>query len=72
DASHADYAVAAAGPGAAVQRRTDGGVVLTVGVTNRDAFRSFVLGFLDHAEVLAPPELVADVTGWLAALAAAS
>ncbi|HEX3542749.1 MAG TPA: WYL domain-containing protein, partial [Acidimicrobiales bacterium] len=46
DASHADYAVAAAGPGAAVQRRTDGGVVLTVGVTNRDAFRSFVLGFL--------------------------
>ncbi len=24
-------------------------------VTNRDAFRSFVLGFLDHAEVLGPP-----------------
>jgi predicted DNA-binding transcriptional regulator YafY len=47
-------------------------VVLTVGVTNRDAFRSFVLGFLDHAEVLGPPELVADVTGWLSALAAAS
>ena len=37
-------------------------------VTNRDAFRSFVLGFLDHAEVLEPPELRAEVVvGWLTA-----
>ena len=72
DAGHAAYAVGAAGPGAAVQHRPDGSVVLTVAVTNRDAFRSFVLGFLDHAELLGPPELVADLTGWLSALATAS
>lgn len=38
-------------------------------VTNRDAFRSFVLGFLEHAEVLDPPELRADLVGWLQRLA---
>ncbi len=38
------------------ERRPDGSVVLAVPVTNRAAFRSFVLGFLDHAEVLGPPE----------------
>jgi predicted DNA-binding transcriptional regulator YafY len=43
-------------------------VVVTLGVTNRDAFRSFVLGFLDHAEVLGPDELRADIVGWLEAV----
>ena len=46
----------------------DGSVVLAVRVTNRDAFRSFVLGFLDHAEVLGPAELRADLVEWLEAL----
>jgi predicted DNA-binding transcriptional regulator YafY len=45
-------------------------VVVTMTVTNRDSFRSFVLTFLDHAEVLGPPELRTDVVGWLEALAA--
>jgi hypothetical protein len=45
-------------------------VVLHMAVTNRPAFRSFVLGFLDHARLLGPPELVDDVVGWLEALAA--
>ena len=45
----------------------DGSVVVELAVTNRDAFRSFVLGLLDHAEVLAPPELRADVVDWLEA-----
>jgi predicted DNA-binding transcriptional regulator YafY len=43
-------------------------VVLGVAVANRDAFRSFVLGFLDHAEVLGPPELRDDTVRWLEAL----
>ena len=34
-------------------------------ITNRAAFRSFVLGFLEHAEVLAPPDVRADVVAWL-------
>ena len=50
-------------------RNPDGSVVFRLAVTNREAFRSFVLGLLDHAEVLAPPELRADMVGWLSALA---
>ena len=38
---------------------------MRLAVTNRAAFRSFVLGLLDHAEVLAPPELRADMVAWL-------
>ena len=34
-------------------------------MTNRSAFRSFVLGFLDHAEVLGPSELRDDMVAWL-------
>src|SRR3954454_14447543 len=49
DADHAGWAVGQVGQDA-VERRDDGGsVVLGVTVTNRSAFRSFVLGFLDHA-----------------------
>lgn len=69
DATHAEWAVSRAGAGAVRDRRADGSVVLALGVTNREAFRSFVLGFLDHAEVLAPAELRADMVEWLAALA---
>jgi proteasome accessory factor B len=50
------------------EERGDGSAVATVGVVNTAAFRSFVLTFLDHVEVLEPPELRADVAGWLARL----
>ena len=53
----------------AVEWRADGGAVVRLPVTNRDAFRSFVLRLLDHAEVLGPPQLRADVAGWLRAVA---
>jgi len=49
----------------------DGSVDLLLTVSNRDAFRSFVLGFLDHAEVLEPADVRADVVDWLGAVAAA-
>jgi len=52
-----------------VEWRADGGAVVRLPVTNRDAFRSFVLRLLDHAEVLGPPQLRADVAGWLRAVA---
>jgi proteasome accessory factor B len=64
DDSHAPTIVTQLGEAAVVERR-DGGVVVRLAVTNRDAFRSFVLGFLDHAEVLAPQELRDDVVEWL-------
>jgi len=52
-----------------VRDEGDGSVVAELPVTNRAAFRSFVLSFLEHAEVLDPPELRAEVVEWLEALA---
>lgn len=51
------------------ERRDDGSVVVSVPVTNRGAFRSWVLGMRDHAVVIGPDDLRADVLGWLRALA---
>jgi predicted DNA-binding transcriptional regulator YafY len=65
DADHAGWAVGQAGGDAVDSHGEDGSVVLSVNVTNRAAFRSFVLGFLDHAEVLGPPELRAELVAWL-------
>ncbi|HEV8296899.1 MAG TPA: WYL domain-containing protein [Acidimicrobiales bacterium] len=69
DADQAMWAVHALGPDAVVETRQDGGVVLHLTVRNAQAFRSFVLSFLEHAEVLAPPVLRADVVAWLEAIA---
>lgn len=43
----------------------DGAVIVELPVTNRAALRSFVLSFLDHAEILEPAELRADLVQWL-------
>ncbi|HVF13807.1 MAG TPA: WYL domain-containing protein [Acidimicrobiales bacterium] len=67
DVEQAGWAIGFVGPDAVEERRPDGSVVLRVSVTNRPAFRSFVLGFLDHAEVLGPPELRAEMVEWLEA-----
>jgi predicted DNA-binding transcriptional regulator YafY len=48
-----------------VHRSDDGSVVVRVPCANLPAFRSWVLGFLDDAEVLGPPEVRADLIGWL-------
>jgi proteasome accessory factor B len=53
------------GDDAVVERRSDGSVVVELAVTDRDSFRSFALTFLDHAEVLEPPELRRDIVEWL-------
>jgi predicted DNA-binding transcriptional regulator YafY len=47
-----------------------GDTVVEVTVTNRAAFRSLVLGFLEHAEILEPPDVRADMIEWLEAVAA--
>ena len=70
DAGQADRAVAEVGEDAVVERRPDGAVVLELRVTNRAALRSWVLGLLDRAELLGPPELRAELVAWLEALAA--
>jgi predicted DNA-binding transcriptional regulator YafY len=54
-----------------MERHDDGAVVVELRVVNREAFRTWVLGLLEHAEVLAPPELRADVIEWLREIAGA-
>ena len=70
DASQAGPVVEQVGEQAVVERGDDGGVVVELPVTNVDAFRSFVLGLLDAAEVLGPPALRDDMRAWLEAIAA--
>ncbi len=54
----------------ATERADDRGVIFTVPVVNRGAFRSFVLGLLEHAEILGPASIRDDVVRWLEAIAA--
>jgi proteasome accessory factor BC len=59
------------GPASLVERGSDGSARLRFAVTNRVALRSFVLGLLDHAEVMGPPEIRDEVVAWLRSVAAA-
>jgi proteasome accessory factor B len=70
DAPQAPGVVHQVGEHSVVERRADGSVVLGLPVTNVAAFRSFVVGLLDGAEVLDPPELRDDVIAWLGRTAA--
>jgi proteasome accessory factor B len=70
DADQAGWAVGQLGEESVTERRSDGAVRMAVAVTNREAFRSFVLGFLDHAEILGPEALRAEMVTWLEALCA--
>ena len=70
DSARASLVTGSLGDEAVVEHRDDGAVVVALDVVNRDAFRAFVLDLLDHAEVLDPPELRAEIVDWLDALAA--
>ncbi len=52
-----------------VEERADGSIVLDFEVVNRPAFRSFVLGLADHAEILEPESLRADLVTWVTSIA---
>ena len=52
----------------AVSEQASGELTFQVPVANWPAFRSFVLSFLDHAEVLEPPEARASMIEWLEAI----
>ncbi len=56
-------------PSATVVSDDGQGLVIRLTVHNRDGFRSWVLSYLDRAEVLAPPELRTEMIEWLTALA---
>jgi predicted DNA-binding transcriptional regulator YafY len=65
DAELAPWAVQQVGESAVLERRADGAVVVQLEVRNPDGFRSFVVGFLHHAEILDPPALRKDLLRWL-------
>jgi proteasome accessory factor B len=48
-----------------LSREADGSVTVRVPCGNVDAFRSWLLGLADHAEVIEPPEVRAVVIEWL-------
>ncbi len=57
------------GEAAVAERRPDGSVLVRVPCANQVAFRSWVLGLLDDAVVVGPPEVRADIVTWLRAVA---
>ena len=69
DASQAPWVSSLAGGGTVAQVSGEGPVYFQLPVTNRAAFRGFVLGLLDHAEVMGPPEVRDEMVYWLASLA---
>ncbi len=57
------------GPDRVLVRHPDGAVDVAVACANLDAFRSWVLGLMEHAEVIAPPVAREHVRSWLLATA---
>lgn len=72
DAEQATWAAQQLGPAATMEPHPDGSATFEVAVTNAAALRSFVLGYLDHAEILGPPELRESMVDWLSSIGAGS
>jgi proteasome accessory factor B len=70
DADHLDSVLGALGPDAQVETDADARPVVEVTVTNQAAFRTFALGFLEHAEIVDPPGVRAAMIEWLETVAA--
>lgn len=69
DAPHARRAEGELGSERVTARRDDGSIEISVPCGNEPAFRSWLLGYLDAAEVLAPAEVRESVIAWLEAVA---
>ncbi len=67
--SHASIVESEVGAGAVIERCADGSIDVEVPCVNRDAFRSWVLGLAEHAVVVWPPEVRADLVQWLTSIA---
>ncbi len=70
DASETSRVVTELGPDSVVERTADGGVVVRLVVTETEALISWVLGLLDHAEVLRPDDVRSAVIARLEAFVA--
>ncbi|HVV35204.1 MAG TPA: WYL domain-containing transcriptional regulator [Acidimicrobiales bacterium] len=69
DAGWARGAINDLGEDFVVERRDDGSIRVRLHITSRDGFRSWLYGYLDHAVVVSPPEVVADFVAHLEELA---
>jgi proteasome accessory factor B len=70
DADHLDGVLGELGADARLETGADGTTFVDVSVSNQPAFRSFVLGFLEHAEIVDPPEVRTAMIEWLETVAA--
>ncbi|MEK7292245.1 MAG: WYL domain-containing protein [Actinomycetota bacterium] len=69
DSSLAARVLAEFGDDAVVRRREDGAIEFNIPCANLAAFRVWLFAMVDRAEVLAPPEMRAQVREWLVELA---
>jgi predicted DNA-binding transcriptional regulator YafY len=51
-----------------VETRPDGSLVLELDVRNPPGLRSFMMNFLDRAEILSPEEFRHDLVAWLSSM----
>ncbi|MEL6985373.1 MAG: WYL domain-containing protein, partial [Actinomycetota bacterium] len=70
DASRVEAASRQLGPNVESEPGPDGSQIFSVPVVRHDAFRYFVLGFLEHAELLEPQAWRDDLVAWLEAIVA--
>ena len=69
DARHVTWIERFLGGDAEIERADDGTAIVSEQVRDLAAFRSFVLTFLDGAEIIGPAEARADIVAWLEAMA---
>src|SRR5690606_17358728 len=65
DAVRAAEAARDLGDDRVLARDPDGSIEVEVPCANLPAFRSWLLGHLEHAEVLEPPDVREHIVGWL-------
>jgi len=65
DSTRAAAALAEVGGDRVGVRHKDGSIEIDVPCANLPAFRSWLFGYLEHAEVIGPDDVRADVIGWL-------
>lgn len=69
DAHRASAVIRELGDGRVVARHPDGSIEVDVACANLPAFRSWVLGFLEHAEVIGPHDVRQHIVDWLTEVA---
>lgn len=70
DAARAASAEREVGVDRVLVRHDDGSIEIEVPCANLAAFRSWLFGYVEHAEVLAPEHVRAEVIGWLEGISA--